>query len=150
MPDIEFGSTLAAELAKKSGLVWITYDGSTHIVWHEWVGGGVCVVAGGREQPLPGIEHEKFVTLGLRSKATRQLVAEAEVRVEVVGPNSPHWDEITKALKSGRLNLTDPDDAIDRWARECVVVRLVPTGRLLREGALDNSIGHSTPRLSGS
>ena len=150
MSDTEFGSALTAELAKKSGLVWISFGGSTHTVWHEWVGGGVCVVAGGREQPLPGIENEKIVTLGLRSKATRHLVAEAEAMVEVVRPNSPHWDAITKVLKSGRWNLFDPDNAIDRWANESVVVRLVPTGQVVRDNDIDNAIRHPAPRLSGS
>ena len=149
MPDTEFGSALTAELAKKSGLVWISYDGKTHIVWHKWVDNAVCVVAGGREQPLPEIENEKVVTLGLRSKATRQLVAKATARVEVVRPNSPHWDAITKALKSGRLNLIEPDHAIDRWASESVVVRLVPTGQVTRDHEIDNAISHPAPRLSG-
>ncbi len=83
---------LVAELAKKSGLLWISYGRRVHPVWHEWVGDAVCVVAGGSEQPLPDIERHETVVLSLRSKSTRALVAEVTARVEVVAPESEHWD----------------------------------------------------------
>ncbi|MCW2831559.1 MAG: hypothetical protein JWP31_2251 [Aeromicrobium sp.] len=139
---------LLTDLAKKSGLVWISYGGATHPVWHEWVGTAVCVVAGGTEQPLPAIAEQTVVTLHLRSKTTRSLVAEAEAAVEVVVPGSEHWDVVTTALKAGRLNLTDSDRAIERWAAESVVVRLIPTGTTSLPGHIDTSIGHTAPRLS--
>ncbi len=69
---------LIADLAKKSGLVWVSYAHRTHAIWHEWVGDAVCAVAGGTEQPLPDIEKHQTVTLSLRSKASRALVAQVE------------------------------------------------------------------------
>ncbi|GAA3513893.1 hypothetical protein GCM10022234_05850 [Aeromicrobium panaciterrae] len=141
---------LIADLAKKSGLVWVTYARHTHAVWHEWVGDAVCVVAGGTEQPLPDIEKHQTVTLSLRSKATRALVAEAEARVEVVTPGSEHWDVVTETLKGGRLNITDGDHAIERWARESVVVRLVPTGTVTLAADVSSSLPRTSPHLSRS
>lgn len=141
-------TSLIADLAKKSGLVWISYDGRTHAIWHEWVGDAVCLVTGGTEQQLPGITDQQTVTLLLRSKATRALVAEAPAQVEIVSPESEHWDEITAALKSGRLNLHDSAHAVERWARESVVLRLVPTGTALVPGELPTDLGHTAPRLS--
>ncbi|KAA1397563.1 hypothetical protein [Aeromicrobium ginsengisoli] len=139
---------LVAELAKKSGLLWISYAGHTRAVWHEWVGDAVCVVAGGTEQPLPDIERHETVILGLRSKSTRALVAEVKAKVEVVTPDSEHWEVVTSALKSGRLNLSDGDHAIERWATESVVVRLVPTDEISLPDQIATTIRHTSPHLT--
>lgn len=140
---------LVADLARKSGLVWVSYDGRARAIWHEWVGDAVAVVSGGSEQQLPGLAEQSAVTLLLRSKTTRALVAEAEATVEAVAPGSEHWDAVTTALKAGRLNLADPDHAIERWARESFVVRLVPTGVALLPGAIDSSLAVTSPSLAG-
>lgn len=139
---------LIADLAKKSGLVWLSYDGQTRAVWHEWVDDAVCVVSGGTEQNLPGIADREQVTLILRSKATRALVAEAQARVEVVEPGSKQWATVTAALKAGRLNLHDSANAIGRWAQESVVVRLVPTGSISVPEDLPSDLGRTAPRLA--
>jgi hypothetical protein len=141
-------SDLVADLAKKSGLVWVSYARHSRPIWHEWVGDAVCLVAGGTEQPLPGIADHQTVTLLLRSKSTRALVAEAEARVEVITPESEHWGPVTTALKSGRLNLADSDDAIERWARESVVVRLVPTGKVVLPAGITSALSRTAPHLA--
>jgi hypothetical protein len=141
---------LIADLAKKSGLVWVSYARRTHAIWHEWVGDAVCLVTGGTEQPLPDIERHETVMLLLRSKSSRALVAEAKARVEVVPPGSEHWDSVTDALKTGRLNLVDRDNAVERWARESLVVRLVPTGAIVLPGEISASIPRTSPHLSRS
>jgi len=139
---------LVAELAKKSGLLWISYAGHTRAVWHEWVGDAACVVAGGSEQPLPDIERHQTVILSLRSKSTRALVAEVKATVEVVAPDSEHWEAVTTALKAGRLNLADGDHAIERWATESVVVRLVPTDEIALPDQIATTIRHTSPHLT--
>lgn len=141
-------ANLIADLAKKSGLVWVSYGGATHAIWHEWVDDAVCVVIGGTEQKLPGITDHDTVTLLLRSKSTRALAAEAPARVEIVAPDSEQWDVITSALKSGRLNLHDSPHAVDRWARESVVLRLVPLGAATVSGDISSDIGHTAPHLT--
>lgn len=144
----DFPQALVAELAKKSGVVWVAYEGHPHPVWHEWIGDAVCVVANGDEQPLPGIERQSIVTLVLRSKANRHLVAEAEATVEVLTPASEHWDVVTSTLKSGRLNVHDRDNSIERWSRQSHVVRLVPTDVLTRAENVPSEIGQSMPQLA--
>lgn len=139
---------LIADLARKSGLIWVTYATKTHAVWHEWAGDAVCVVAGGTEQPLPDIEKHQTVLLSLRSKSSRALVAQAEARVEVISPDSEHWGFVTEALKSGRLNVVDGATAIERWARESVVVRLVPTGTITLAADISTSLQRTSPHLS--
>lgn len=140
---------LVADLAKKSGLVFVAYGGRSYAVWHEWVTDAVCVVSGGGEQRLPGITDQSSVRLLLRSKTTRALAAEAEARVERIEPGSEHWDAVTSALRGGRLNLTDSAHAIERWARESVVVRLVPTGTVVIASKLDDTLQTTAPPLSG-
>lgn len=139
---------LIADLAKKSGLIWVSYARRTHAIWHEWVGDAVCVVAGGHEQPLPDIERHQTVTLLLRSKSSRALVAETQARVDVLTPESEHWDSVTAALRTGRLNIVDRDNAIERWAHESVVVRLVPTGAIVLPDEISTSIPRTSPHLS--
>lgn len=139
---------LVADLAKKSGLVWVTFDGRDHAVWHEWVGDAVCVVSGGAEQSLPGIADQDVVTVSLRSKTTRALAARVEARVEVVAPGSEHWESVTTALRAGRLNLVDSGSAVERWAAESVVVRLVPDAPAATPAAIPDEIARTAPRLS--
>jgi hypothetical protein len=124
----EVETALIAELAKKSWLCWVSYGDPSHAhpVWHAWVTDAICVVAGGEEQPLPGIEEQAEVVVILRTKTTRERLASCRARVERVRPDHPDWDTIAQALVTGRLNLREPSTAPERWARDSVVVRLVP------------------------
>ena len=140
---------LVTDLAKKSGLVWIEHAGDVFPVWHELVEDAVCVVGGGSEQPLPDVREGDEVTVLLRSKTNRQLVASVGATVHVVSPDQPAWAEVTPALKSGRLNLPDMDTAIERWERESRVLRFVPHEPVTLAGDLPHDRRPTTPRLSG-
>jgi len=140
---------LVTDLAKKSGLVWITALDRTYPVWHELVDGAICVVGGGSEQPIPDVDSDDKVLLLLRSKTNRQLVATVQATVEVLTPESSTWDDVTAALKSGRLNLLDSDHAIERWARESRVLRLVPQEPVILASDLPTDRRSTSPRLSG-
>jgi len=140
---------LVSDLAKKSGLVWITVHDRTYPVWHELVDDAICVVGGGGEQPIPDVHDDDKVLLLLRSKTNRQLVATVEATVEVLTPESSAWDDVTAALKSGRLNLPDSDHAIERWARESTVLRLVPHEPVILASDLPTDRRQTSPRLSG-
>ena len=140
---------LVIDLAKKSGLVWITALDRTYPVWHELVDGAICVVGGGSEQPIPDVDNDDKVLLLLRSKTNRQLVATVQATVEVLTPESSTWEDVTAALKSGRLNLLDSDHAIERWARESRVLRLVPQEPVIMASDLPTDRRSTSPRLSG-
>lgn len=140
---------LVTDLAKKSGLVWITALDRTYPVWHELVDGAICVVGGGSEQPIPDVDNDDKVLLLLRSKTNRQLVATVQATVEVLTPESETWDDVTAALKSGRLNLLDSDHAIERWAGESRVLRLVPQEPVIMASDLPTDRRTTSPRLSG-
>ncbi|MGH1562068.1 hypothetical protein [Mumia sp. DW29H23] len=143
--DALFRRAFVAEVAKKSGLLWIVYDGAWHPVWHVWHEDAVCVVAGGDEQPLPGIKDAREVVLDLRAKSTRAQVARVRATVEVVGPDHADWADVTAVLVADRLNLFEADEAVERWARECVVVRLHPTDLLASPGHLGDSAQREQP-----
>lgn len=140
---------LVTDLAKKSGLVWITALDRTYPVWHELVDDAICVVGGGIEQPIPDVDNDDKVLLLLRSKTNRQLVATVQATVDVLTPDSAAWDDVTAALKSGRLNLLDSDHAIERWARESRVLRLVPQEPVILASDLPTDRRSTAPRLSG-
>jgi hypothetical protein len=143
--DVE--TALVAELAKKSWMCWIIYGDPSHAhpVWHSWVDDAICVVAGGDEQPLPGIEEQAEVLVTLRTKTTRQRLVTLLARVERIGPDHPQWETITAALVTGRLNIADAPGAPDRWARDGVVIRLVPVDVVEAPGSLPDDRAAAEP-----
>jgi hypothetical protein len=150
-----------ADLAKRSSVAWIRVGTQTFPVWHEWVEsaddagktvGAICVVGSpepdGSEQPLPPIGDWDSANVLLRSKTDRQLAAVVPVVASVVSPGSDLWEPVTTALKAGRLNAPDLPTMTDRWARECVVIRLVPSGAPVPAGTLPDIHPRTSPRLS--
>lgn len=125
---------LVEEATRRSAVVWIEPEGADRAfpVWHLWHEGRAYVVTGGREQPLPGAAAGSRAVVLVRSKAAQndrlvQWVAD----VEAVAPGTPEWDAVVPLLHAKRLNAPDGDEQPSRWARECVVLRLTPTGELV-------------------
>jgi hypothetical protein len=136
-----FTSALIAELGKKTGVCWLRYDepyapgsgGRSRAAWHIWYDDALHLVAGGDEQPLPGIEEADRVEVTMRSKESGGRLVTWVGRVTVVSPTDEAWDDVTSALVSDRLNLEDLSTVKDAWAARSVVVRVDPTGELLEE-----------------
>ena len=156
-----FTAALVAELAKKTGVCWLTYTAwtragevtATHAVWHAWVEtdgvGALYVVSGGDEQPLPGIEQVDRVEVTMRSKENGGRLLTWVAQATEVTPADETWEPATTALVSGRLNLDDLSTAAQGWAQTSRVTRLVPTGELLEEpGALSDDAHRAVPRPS--
>jgi hypothetical protein len=141
------GMALVTELARKSAVCWVGYGEPLrdHPVWHVWHDDAIGVVAGGEEQPLPGIEEVGEVLVTLRSKTTRHRIATCRAAVERVHPGTERWESLVPALVSSRLNLVDQHDAPRRWAETGVVVRLVPTAVVASPGSLPDASGAATP-----
>lgn len=137
MSDPATDRALITELAKRTGVCWLRYDGRTHAAWHVWVADALFVVSGGNEQRLPGIEDQTLVEVVMRSKENGGRLLTWQGSASVVHPGEELWEPATAALVAGRLNLPDPAAAPDEWARHSVVTRIVPTGEVLeRPGAL--------------
>lgn len=128
---------LIEETAKKSEVLWLAYPGlegqSTRPVWYVWHKGAVYFVFDGSEQQMPGFEEADAAIVCVRSKDKWGLLVSWRAAVELVPPGSPAWDEVVPLLVGKRLNNRDGDGAADRWARECKVARLVPTGELVED-----------------
>jgi hypothetical protein len=120
------GGALVAELARRTGVCWIRVADRTHPVWHAWSNGGLCVVGGGLEQPLPDLVDGDRVEILMRSKDTGGRLVTWVGRVSVVRAGDELWEPATAALVARRNNLRDPVTAADDWARHSLVLRIQP------------------------
>jgi hypothetical protein len=131
--DADALSALVNEAAKKSDLIWVRAAEPgyrSQAMWHLWQDGAFWLLTGGLEQPAPeDLAERALVTLRSKDKGSRLTTIEADV--SVVDPASDDWAAIAKALQTERLNLPDSEQAQARWARECTLYRLVPTGAVV-------------------
>ncbi|MFE2378552.1 hypothetical protein [Streptomyces sp. NPDC059398] len=118
---------LVEEATKKSGLIWVRGTGPVRALWHVWHDGAALLVGDGPgEQPLPGLADGAPAEVTVRSKDKGgRLVAWSAVTAELA-PRSDAWEAAVAELKGKRLNAPDGEAMVERWARECRVVRLVP------------------------
>jgi hypothetical protein len=125
-------AAIVEEAAKKSGLIWVQGrpGAVARPVWHVWQDGSIYLLCGGIEQPAPEeLGDTAYVTLRSKDKGSR--LARIVATVTVVEPGTEGWDAVVPALLGKRLNLPDGDAAPQRWARECTLYRLTPTGDAL-------------------
>lgn len=142
-----FVVALIAEVAKKTSVCWLRYDGGVHAAWHLWHDGALALVSGGDEQPLPGVENVDRVEVIMRSKENGGRLVTWVGAVSVVCPADELWPTVTAALVSDRLNLADLGTAADEWAERSVVSRIVPTGEFVETpGALSDDAHLAAPR----
>jgi hypothetical protein len=89
----------------------------------------VCLVGDGPgEQPLPGLVDGGPAVVTVRSKDKGGRLVTWDATVVELAPRSPEWDAAVAELKGKRLNAPDGEAMPERWARECRVLRLEPTG----------------------
>ena len=122
---------LVEEATKKSGLVWVRGAGApaARALWHVWHEGAVCLVGDGPgEQALPGLTAGGSAEVTVRSKDKGGRLVGWTATVSELAPGSPEWEATVAELKGKRLNAPDGEEMPARWARECRVLRLVPTG----------------------
>jgi hypothetical protein len=121
---------LVEEATKKSGLIWVRGSGApARALWHVWHEGAACVVGDGPgEQPLPGLTDGGEAEVTVRSKDKGGRLVSWAAKVVELAPGSAEWEATVAELKGKRLNAPDGEAMTDRWARECRVLRLEPTG----------------------
>ena len=133
-------TALVEEATKKSGLIWVAGPGvPARALWHVWHEGAACVVGDGPgEQPLPGLADGAAAEVTVRSKDKGGRLVTWTAKAVELTPESKAWQEAVAELKGKRLNATDGEAMTQRWARECRVLRLEPTGTTapLPEGSL--------------
>ncbi|MDH6116512.1 hypothetical protein [Kitasatospora sp. GAS204B] len=139
---------LLEEAVKKSGLLWVRAEGSAERrpVWHAWHDGAVVLVGDGGEQPLHGLTAGAGAEVTVRSKDKGGRLVSFAVRVVVTEPRGQAWQGAVDELKGKRLNAPDTDTIGERWARECRVLRLEPSGPLTeRPGAMPQDSHAAAP-----
>ena len=139
-PDVA-GQVLVDEAMKKAGLLWIGPAGSDQMraYWHAWVDGKIYLLTGGGEQPDPGWRERSAVDVLVRSKDTgHRLVVFRATTTLLLGTDSD-WETASTELAKKRLNLSDAENAPQRWVTDRTVrcYRLTLTGEVL-EGPADH------------
>ncbi|GAA1425907.1 hypothetical protein GCM10009601_33690 [Streptomyces thermospinosisporus] len=122
---------LIEEATKKSGLVWVRAAGApaARALWHVWHEGAACVVGDGPgEQPLPGLVDGGTAEVTVRSKDKGGRLISWTAKVVELPAGGEEWAAAVAELKGKRLNAPDGEAMPERWARECRVLRLEPTG----------------------
>ena len=129
---------LIDEATKKSGLVWVSTSAASSPVWLLWHEGSAYVLSGPGEQPCDGLAEGGPATVTVRSKDKGSRLVSWVADVSRVAPDTQAWAELVPLLQAKRLNLVDGETAAQRWARDCLVHRLTPTGELVDtpEGSL--------------
>lgn len=142
-----FDAALLEEAAKKSGLLWITPAGGTaRPVWHVWHDGAVHILVaradGAVEQYVAGLAEAAAAEVTLRSKDKGGRLIGWSADVAVLDAEHADWPAAAAALHTERLNAPDGEEQPERWARECVIVRLGPA-RAVATGASMSSASHA-------
>ncbi|GGW32948.1 MULTISPECIES: hypothetical protein [Streptomyces] len=122
---------LVEEATKKSGLIWVEAAGerTARALWHVWHEGAAVLVGDGPgEQPLPGLADGVTAEVTVRSKDKGGRLVTWTARVAQLAPGTKAWEAAVADLKGKRLNAPDGEAMTGRWARECRVIRLEPTG----------------------
>jgi hypothetical protein len=131
---------LVEEATRKSGLIWVrggsvpTLDSGVpaapaRALWHVWHDGAVSVVGDGPgEQPLTGLVDGREAEVTVRSKDKGGRLVSWSAAVVELAAGSEAWEAAVGELKGKRLNAPDGEAMTRRWARECRVLRLTPTG----------------------
>ncbi|WP_418958987.1 hypothetical protein [Streptomyces tritici] len=130
MTDALLGPALVEEATKKSGLIWVKGSApAPRALWHVWHDGAAHVVGDGPgEQPLPGLVSGGTAEVTVRSKDKGGRIVAWTAAVTELAPRSEEWDAAVAELKGKRLNAPDGEAMPERWARECRVLRLTPSG----------------------
>ena len=120
------------DATRRAGLIWVELPGDRpRPLWHLWHDGAAYVVTGGLEQPLPGDLTGGRAQVVTPGRATSDQPLTWVARLEPLSPGTADWAEIAPLLQAKRLNTPDGEAQQQRWARESVLLRLVPTGAVI-------------------
>lgn len=120
-------SALVAEATKKAAVVWLSIDGApAYVVWCVPIADALYVVAGPGEQAAPGLADATVVDVTARGDHGGSI-ATWSATVQPIEPGRDDWNAVALTVAGKRLNATgSADDLVARWARDAVLVRLVP------------------------
>ncbi|MDQ6649292.1 MAG: hypothetical protein M3Z02_04160 [Actinomycetota bacterium] len=145
------GRALVDEATKKSGVVWVSVGrpdpaapGRARPAWHLWHEGAAYLVLDGQEQSVPGLADAERATVTVRSKDNGGRLVGWQADVSRVRPDGELWAAVAPMLHAKRLNASDGEAQLARWATESTIVRLVPDGHYIESPGAMSASSHAT------
>jgi hypothetical protein len=120
---------LIEEAMKKAAIAWLAVPGAARYpVWCLWLDGSLYVVSGPGEQPAPGLADAPAIEVTARGDHGGRIVT-WPAAVSRVEPGGEEWEQVVPQLAGKRLNAPGgAQETTSRWASDCLVARLTPTG----------------------
>jgi hypothetical protein len=120
---------LVTEAIKKAAVAWVSADGAPAIaLWCVPFEGSLLLVTGPGEQSAPVLADAATATVTLRGDHGGHIVT-WPASVTRVAPDTEEWASAAPLVAGKRLNASgSTEQVVERWARECVLLRLTPSG----------------------
>lgn len=131
---------LVEEAAKKAAVAWLAFgSGPAYGVWCLPLDGRLYIVTGPGEQTVPGIAEAVMrgsdATVSLRGDHGGRIITFGAAMAEI-RPNGTEWEAVAPQLAGKRLNASGTAEAVvARWAKECMIVALIPDPETVVDGA---------------
>lgn len=121
--------TVVAEAIKKAAVVWVTADGAPPVaLWCVPFEGSLLLVTGPGEQSAPVLADAGTASVTMRGDHGGHIVTWPASVARVV-PGTHLWESAAPLVAGKRLNARGSiDQVVERWGRECVLLRLTPSG----------------------
>lgn len=123
------------EALRKAAVAWVEVPGRPAVaLWCVPLDGGLVIVSGPGEQSAPGLAEASNALVTLRGDHGGRIVSfPAEVRR--VEPGGEQWATVAPQVANKRLNASgSAAELVERWAAECALNLLVPTGHPVLAG----------------
>ncbi len=126
---------LVREAMRKAAVAWVAVgERPATLLWVLPAEDTLWVVTGPGEQAAPGLAEAQEALVTMRGDHGGRIVT-WRAEVTRLTPDDPRWPQVAPQLALKRLNTPgDVAHTVDRWARECVVLALTPTGDPVEAG----------------
>jgi hypothetical protein len=126
---------LIDEAMKKAAIAWVAVgDAPARALWCLPADDALWVVSGPGEQEMPGLATHTHARVTMRGDHGGRVVTWPVV-VAMIEPGSEQWEQVVPQLAGKRLNAAGTaEEVAARWAAECTVSRLTPSGEPLEAG----------------
>lgn len=117
---------------KKSDIMWITPDTARDRkpvpCWFVYKDGKAYVLSGERQQIIPGAARMREAKVVTRWKMRDARLTEFSATVRLItAANREEFTDIAQLLLAKRQSVKGtPDENLERWMRECVILELTP------------------------
>ena len=130
---------LIEEAMRRTAIAWVAAAGRpARALWCLPLDGALYVVGGPGEQDVGALVTAdraiEEATVMLRGDHGGRIVT-WPARVDRVEAGGEEWGTVAPQLAAKRLNASGSAEAlVERWSRECVILRLAPAGPAIPEG----------------